>query len=289
MNLPPEKQHLLDTLLTHLAAIPGMQAVVLGGSYARGTARPGSDLDVGLYYAESAPFRIDDVRAAAAAISNAGPPDVTGFYGWGPWVNGGAWVHTAAGKVDFLYRNLDQVQRAIDDAVKRGVTHHDYAQQPAFGFYSVIYLAETRICRPLYDPHGHIARLKEQVAVYPPLLKEKTIASSLWSAEFTLLHADGYAQAGNVYAAVGALARAASYLTQALFALNEVYFMSDKTAMQEIAAFPAAPAGFVPRLNAALAHPGESPAALAQAVEQVRGLWAEVVALAGSYTPAFRL
>jgi hypothetical protein len=30
----------------------------------------------------------------------------------------------------------------------------------------------------------------------------------------------------------------ASFLTQALFALNETYFMSDKTAVQEMATFP---------------------------------------------------
>ena len=35
---------------------------------------------------------------------------VTGMDEWGPWVNGGAWIQTPVGKVDFLYRNLDQVQ-----------------------------------------------------------------------------------------------------------------------------------------------------------------------------------
>lgn len=38
MNLPPEKKALLDRILSLLAPIPGVQAVVLGGSYARGTA-----------------------------------------------------------------------------------------------------------------------------------------------------------------------------------------------------------------------------------------------------------
>jgi hypothetical protein len=37
-------------------------------------------------------------------------PVVTGTYEWGPWVNGGAWIQTSAGKVDFLYKNLDQVR-----------------------------------------------------------------------------------------------------------------------------------------------------------------------------------
>ena len=59
--LPPEKQALLDTITARLSAVPGVIAVVLGGSYARGTARPESDLDVAMYYAEQRPFEIDDI------------------------------------------------------------------------------------------------------------------------------------------------------------------------------------------------------------------------------------
>jgi hypothetical protein len=294
--LPPEKQALLDTIAARLSAVPGVIAVVLGGSYARGAARPESDLDVAMYYAEQRPFEIDDIRRVAAEISIAGPPDVTGFYGWGPWVNGGAWIRTAAGKVDFIYRNIDQVQRTIDDAIQ-GTIGHDFNQQPAFGFYSVTYLAETRVCVPLYDPAGLIASLKQRVAVYPPLLREKIVASSLWLAEFSIAHAEGYAERGDVYAVSGALTRTAAFLTQALFALNETYFMSDKTAMVEIgagfhAARPLVPPGYVQHLSRLLAHLGETPADLT-ASRAMRDLWASVVALTGdaglSYRPAFKL
>lgn len=297
MNLPPEKQALLDAITVRLAAVPGVVAVVLGGSYARGTARPDSDLDVAMYYAEQSPFEIEDIRRAAAEISVAGPPDVTDFYGWGPWVNGGAWIRTAAGKVDFLYRNLDQVRRTIDDAI-RGITSHDFNQQPAYGFYSVTYLAETHVCVPLHDPAGHITSMKQRVAVYPPLLKEKVIASNLWLAEFSIAHAAGYAERGDVYAVSGALTRTASFLTQVLFALNETYFMNDKTAMLEIdagfhAARPLVPPGYVHDLSRLLAHLGEMPAELAASTRAARDLWTSVVALARdagtSYRPAFKL
>lgn len=289
MHIPPEKQALLERVVALLAAVPGVQAVALGGSYARGRQHAESDLDVAIYYAEDAPFDLADIRRAAEAISSQGAPDVTGFYGWGAWVNGGAWIHTAAGKVDFIYRNLDQVRRTIDEA-RQGITHLDFLQQPAFGFTSIIYLAETRICVPLYDPHKHLERLKDQVAVYPPLLKEKTVNGSLWLAEFTLIHAEKYALSGNVYTAAGALTRTAALLTQALFALNETYFISDKTALEEIAAFASAPAGYGERLNAVLAHPGLRPDELQASVQGMRALWADVVALTGgSYVPAFRI
>ena len=129
MNLPAEKQALLDTLIPGLAAVPGVEALALGGSYARGTAHPGSDLDIALYYREDAPLDVEAVRRIAAEISIQGEPVVTDLYGWGPWVNGGAWIYTAAGKVDFLYRSLDQVQRTID-AARQGKSEHDFGSSP---------------------------------------------------------------------------------------------------------------------------------------------------------------
>jgi hypothetical protein len=288
-TVPSEKLALLQAIVSALSPVPGVRAVALGGSYARGTQRPGSDLDVAMYYHESDPFRIEDIRAVAAQISAQGAPEVTDFYGWGAWVNGGAWIHTAVSKVDFLYRNIDQVQRTIDEA-HQGMMRHDYDQQPAFGFYSVIYLAETRVCLPLYDPAGELARLKEQVAVYPARLKEKTIARDLWAAEFTLLHCDGYAAKGDVYATAGGLARVSGYLTQALFALNETYFMTDKTAMAEIGGFALAPGDYAARLSTVLAQLGQTPQELTAATRGLRELWSEVVGLSGgSYQPAFRI
>jgi hypothetical protein len=287
-NISPEKLTLLENLTAQLSATPGVKAVVLGGSYARGRQNPASDLDIGVYYSDAAPFAIDDIRriAASAAGSNA---TVTGFNEWGPWVNGGAWLHTPAGKVDFLYRSLDKVEKTIREAMA-GTTYFDYYQQPPFGFYSVIYLAETQVCLPLYDPEGYLARLKEMVAVYPPALKRKVVAEQLWIAEFTLSNAAGFAAKGDLYDTAGCLTRTASCLTQALFALNESYFITDKTAMAEIAAFPLAPHGYVEQLAVILAHPGQSPAELTATVSSLRTAWQAVVTLAGSlYKPMFNL
>jgi predicted nucleotidyltransferase len=288
-HLSSQKQLLLQQLVEQLSRVEGVVGVVLGGSYASGSYHPGSDLDVGLYYFEKRPFSIATIRQIAEAVSTEDPVMVTDFYEWGPWVNGGAWIHTAHGKVDFLYRHVDQVRRTIADA-QQGVVHHDYHQQPTFGFTSVIYLAETAICIPLFDPEGILKSLKAEVAVYPPRLKQRTIADALWSAEFTLLHATSFASQGDVYNTVGCLARAASSLTQVLFALNEVYFISDKKAMERIAAFPVAPPGYVERLGHILGNAGETVDALSASTAALHELWAAVAALDGvNYTPKFLL
>ena len=277
----PQRTALLGQLVQELSALPGVAAIVLGGSYAEGAQTPTSDMDIGLYYRAEDPFRVREVRQVAERIA-VQPPTVTGYYAWGPWVNGGAWIQTAAGKVDFLYRNLDQVEQTIDEALA-GIVRHDFSQQPTFGFYSTMYLAETQICRPLYDPHKIIDHLKARVAAYPPLLKQKTVADSLWSVEFTLLHADTYAARSDVYNTAGCLTRCAANLVQALFALNETYCLSDKRALRAISGFAVQPLHFGERLNAILAHPGCDTPALTQSVGTMRDLWRETCALSTAY------
>ena len=288
-NIHEQKHELLDEIVQRLSDIAGMAAIVLGGSYASGTQHESSDLDIGLYYNESKPFSIEAVRGVAQEISIDGHPTVTGFYEWGAWVNGGAWIHTEHGKIDFLYRNLDQVQRTIEEA-QNGIVHHDYDQQPTNGFYSVIYLAETQICVPLYDPGKRIDRLKNQVEVYPPKLKRKIVADSLWGAEFTLLHAQSFATQGDIYNTVGCLTRAIANLTQALFALNERYFIRDKMVMETITNFRILPSGYIEQINHLLANPGSTAAQLMKTVSDLEQIWRNVASLPDPrYVPKFQV
>ena len=280
-NIPLPKRPLLAQLVADLAKIPQMVAVVLGGSYASGLQTAASDLDIGLYYFEADPFPLEQIRRIAAAISRPGEaPTVTGFYEWGAWVNGGAWIHTEAGKIDFLYRSLEHVQKTIREA-QSGRYQHDYDQQPSNGFYSLGYLAETQICVPLYDPHGWITRLKQQVQVYPPGLKRKIIQDALWGTDFTLQHARGFAAKADIYNTTGCLVRAAAHLTQALFAMNERYFLGDKRALATIAAFALVPADYTKLISGILAHPGATAAELSASVAQMESAWQAVAALCG--------
>jgi hypothetical protein len=288
-HVPEQKRLLLQQLIDQLSGITGMAAIVLGGSYASGTHHDTSDLDIGLYYFDARPFSITAIQQIADSVSANGPATVTGFYDWGAWVNGGVWIHAQQGKVDFLYRNLDQVRRTIAEA-QQGIVHHDYDQQPTYGFYSVIYLAETQICIPLYDPDMLITKLQRQVATYPPKLKQKVMADSLWAAEFTLLHARGFAAQADIYNTVGCLTRVASNLTQALFALNERYFIRDKQVMDTVAKFSHLPSGYIQQINRILACPGNTAQELTKTVSDLEQAWSSVVALAGGrYEPKFQV
>jgi hypothetical protein len=156
------QRSLVLSLGARLSAIPGVVAVVLGGSHARGRARPDSDIDLGVFYRESSPFSIEALRALARQATG-GDPVVTGFYEWGPWVNGGAWLTIEGQRVDFLYRSIEHLERVIADA-RLGRHEQAYTQQSPFGYYSDTYLAEIETCVPLYDPEHALMALKQSVA-----------------------------------------------------------------------------------------------------------------------------
>ena len=280
------RREVVDELVHALAAIGGVRAVALGGSRARGRARPGSDVDLGVYYSEAAPFDVERIRKVAEERNDSPRPVVTGFYEWGRWVNGGAWLTIRGQRVDLLYRSLEHLERTLAEA-RAGRYEIDWAQQPPFGFFGPTYLGELAIAVPLHDPERRLAALKERATPYPEALRRAVVADSLGSVEFGLrAFAPKFAAAGDAYGTVGCLARFAHRLVLALFALNRVHFLNEKTALAEIEGFAAAPAGFARRVQEVLAAAGASPEALAASVAAVDELFRETVALSGElYAP----
>jgi hypothetical protein len=287
--LPEGKRAEIASLVEGLQEIEGAAAVALGGSWARGFGRQDSDVDLALYYEEGTPALVAGLRALAERVA-VRAPTVTHFYEWGPWVNGGAWIETSTGRVDVMYRSLEHVRRVIEQARVGGFETH-YGQTPTHGFHSVTYLAETRVCRPCSDPQGVLAELKESVPDFPPELRRALVSAHLWGVEFTLeAFLRGFARRGDVYNTVGCLNRALAHLTQALFALNETFFMTDKTAMREIEAFPLRPDRYVERVARILASPGGTQRELGHTVGELARLFGEVVELAGPlYVPRWSL
>ncbi len=283
------QRELVASLCQRLGAIRGIRAVVLGGSYARGRARPGSDIDLYLYYADAARFSIPSLRDLAESVNDSPGPVVTDFHGWGAWVNGGAWLTVGGQRVDFVYRDLGHLERVIAEA--EAGRYELYSALPPFGFFGPVYLGEVAVGVPLSDPEGRIAALKRRVADYPEALRRAVVQDSLWAAELTLTaFAPKFARRAGAYGTAACLTRVVHQLLLALFALNRQYLLDDKTSLAEVAEFKHAPREFGPRVQQTLAHLGASPAELDAAVERVAHLFRETVELTdGPFRPRFAL
>jgi predicted nucleotidyltransferase len=149
-------------LADQLAGLPGVVAVVLGGSRATGTHRPDSDWDLGLYYRES--FDPGGLR-----LGHEG--QVSGLGEWGPIMNGGAWLTIEDTPVDVLFRDLDRVERWHEDA-RQGrfevLTQNGYI----VGAPTYLPVGELALCRPLA---GDVPRRAARGAPRVGALNEKRL------------------------------------------------------------------------------------------------------------------
>ena len=269
------QQAFLENATERLSCVQGVSAVVLGGSHARGTAGPDSDIDIAIYYHGATPPDINAIRQVAAELSGNPEQQITALYEWGRWVNGGGWLLTPVGKVDILYREIDKVRQTIDDA-HVGKYEQDYLQQPAFGFYSIAYLEETRCCIPLFDPENIIGELKTLVERYPDALRAAVIREHLWLAEFTLQWATGFVARNDIYGSAGCFSRIGASLIQVLYAINDRYFLSDKAVMLDVPTFAKQPPDFLERLADVLGCAGQTQHALQESLNRLTVLWQDV-------------
>jgi len=189
---------IFQRLVPALADVPGVNAIVLGGSRARGTATENSDYDLGLYY--SAAKQLDTDRLLEAVrdlVDEPGAAAVTPVGEWGPWIVGGAWLSIAGRKVDLLYRNSDEVARVVHSC-RAGLITMDYQPGHPYGFCSAIWMGEVALCRPVHDPRGAIAELKKLTSPYPEPLRDALIRRFQWEVLFSIENGDR-ARRANAY------------------------------------------------------------------------------------------
>lgn len=231
-----------DLLLTRLtsafAEVPGIAAIVLGGSRARGSAHPASDYDIGFYFTAAAPLDTERLLAAAKAIAdNPAATAVTPIGEWGPWIVGGAWLSVEGHKVDLLYRNADAV-KTVMEACRAGTVTMDYQPGHPHGFCSAIWMGEIATCQPLHDPQALIARLKSIALPYPQSLRNALIRRFQWEVLFGIENAEHAIARGEQTHVAGCIYRSLACVAQVLFALNEHYLINEKGALLEAAHLP---------------------------------------------------
>lgn len=231
---------LLARLTSVLAEVPGVQAVVLGGSRARGSAHSSSDYDIGLYCSNAGPLDTDRLLTVVKDIADdPGATTVTRYGEWGPWIVGGARLVVEGQKVDLLYRHADNVERVMMDC-RNGTVLMDYQPGHPHGFCSAIWMGEIAYCRQLHDPGGLIARLKTIALPYPQALRRALIRRFQWEVLFSIENAELAAARNERSHIAGCLYRSLACVAQVLFALNERYLVNEKGALQEAAGLPLA-------------------------------------------------
>ncbi|MBD3885966.1 nucleotidyltransferase domain-containing protein [Leptolyngbya sp. PL-A3] len=244
-QLPQFIHHVVD----RLQAIEGIVAIALGGSRARGTHTPTSDVDLGLYYQpENPPDLLALNHLASGLDDNHRTNLITPIGGWGKWINGGGWLKVEGIPVDFLYRDVAQVNQVIDDC-HAGKIVIDYQPGHPHGFVSSIYMGEATLCLPLHDPQSVLATLKAKTTPYPAKLKQATIDKFAWEISFSLLVAQKAVARGDVAYAAGCCFRSVACMNQVLFALNETYLLNEKGAVALANGFTLCPADYQQRVE----------------------------------------
>jgi len=201
-----------------LSGLPGVTAVSLGGSRARGTSRPGSDWDFAIYYrAQFSPRGLRDVGW---------PGEVSEVGGWSRGVfNGGAWLQIDGRRADVHYRDLDSIDHELAEAAA-GRFRIEPLMFHLAGIPSYLVLAELAGSQTL---HGQLPR-----PGYPAALRRS--APAIWQdrAERTLDYARaGHAPYGRLAQCAGLIAQAVSQAAHAVLAARGTWVTNDKTLLTD--------------------------------------------------------
>lgn len=262
----------LVEIADRLVEAGGIVGVCLGGSRARGTHSPDSDYDLGLYYRP--PLDTAALRLLAAELTGE-PVEVTEPGGWGPWVDGGAWLTVDGHRVDWIYRDLDRVHRVWREC-RAG--RFEIGAQPGhpLGVYSHAYAGELALGRVLADPGGELLALQEQTRRYPEPLREALVENALWEAPFILACARKGGARGDAFYVAGCLFRAVGLLAHALHAHARRWLLNEKGAVRAAGELDGAPADFADRAHRLFSALGTTPATLAAALDEADRLVVEV-------------
>ncbi|MGV4928442.1 nucleotidyltransferase domain-containing protein (plasmid) [Streptomyces sp. BHT-5-2] len=263
----------MKEIAARIARVPGVIGVMLGGSRARGTNRPDSDWDLGVYYRDT--LDLPALEALAADVTG-GPVEIHPPGAWGPWVNGGAWLVLPDGShVDWIFRDLDRVRRVWEDCRTGRFETGMQAGHP-LGFWSPAYPGEVALGRILADESGELGRLKEETGTYPEPLRKALAGAAVWDAGFSVAMAAKSAATADVLHASLCLSRAVGALVQALHAHHRIWCLNEKGALAAVAALPHTPPGFTARATTLLGELGHTQAQLHHTLTQAEHLVTEV-------------
>ena len=268
----------LRDVASKMLEVPGVAAVMLGGSRARGAEMPDSDVDLGLYYRP--PLDVARLRVLAGTVAGprtgSGPPELTEAGTWGPWVDGGGWLTIDGVAVDWIYRDLNRVHRSWEMAAAGAFSFHFQVGHPG-GVPDFAYAGEVALGVLLADSGGELTRLKDQMTTYPPKLGH-AIVNRLSEAEFILQALPKSAQRRDVAFLAGCLFRVVGLCAHALHAKACRWVISEKGLIDAAGKLPRAPVEFAQRAREVLGTLGSEPDDLLAAIASAEALLTETAA-----------
>lgn len=257
----------LHRMADDLRRVPGVVAVALGGSRARGTHRPDSDVDLGVYYdgeLDRGALRRLAERWTGIPASVAGPGE------WGEWVDSGAWLTVDGVAVDWILRDLRRVSQQCDRAVRGEFAFHPQPGHP-LGFLDVAYAGEVATCIPLSDDRAALAELADRVTPYPARLRASMLRN-LWQADFLLRGAEKSASGGDVAYVALCATTAVMFIAHGWYAAAGQWVTNEKGLVTGVDRLPLDTSGFSASAAGAMRRLGSSPEELRGAIAALRAL-----------------
>ncbi len=226
-------ENILTQVVHSFSGVVGIDAIVLGGSHATGTANNDSDIDIGIYYDREL-FDLSLFKQKAVSLDDEHRKNVITNPGeWGPWINGGGWLKIDGIDVDILFRDSLKVISVIDDCMD-GKISIDYQCGHPFGFVNSIYMGEIVYCKILSNNNNLIPEQKNRLIDFPENYRKAAIVKFLWECEFSQHCGKKAIVKGDILYAAGSLYRSAVSLLQVLYTINGMYMLNEKGSLERL-------------------------------------------------------